>query len=113
MAETFDGERIARQRIAEEAEQRTGFLDLGVLGLTTLPPELFGLTHLRVLNLGGGIPRADGTWHTVYAPWDESVPTNHFEDEIGRLAQLPELRALSLADIPLADQYGFDNSPAA
>ncbi len=56
MAETFDGERIDRQRIAEEAEQRTGFLDLGALGLTTLPPELFGLTHLRVLNLGGGIP---------------------------------------------------------
>jgi hypothetical protein len=38
---------------------------------------------------------------------------NHFEDELGRLAQLPELRALSLADIPLADQYGFDDSPTA
>jgi hypothetical protein len=61
MADSFDGEPIAHQRTAEEAEQRTGFLDLGGLGLTTLPPELFGLTHLRVLNLGGGIPRADGT----------------------------------------------------
>ncbi len=52
MSETFDGESIARQRIAEEAERRTGFLDLGGLGLTTLPPGLFELRHLRGLNLG-------------------------------------------------------------
>ena len=63
MSEAFDGESIARQRIAEEAEQRTGFLDLGGLGLTTLPAELFGLTHLRVLNLGSDIQREDGTGH--------------------------------------------------
>ena len=38
---------IARARIAEEAERRTGSLDLSDLGLEALPEELFGLTHLR------------------------------------------------------------------
>jgi internalin A len=40
MSEPLDGLAIAQQRIAEEAEARTGFLDLGGLGLTELPPEL-------------------------------------------------------------------------
>ncbi len=62
MAEAFDGLAIARQRIAEEAEARTGFLDLGGLGLTALPPELFRLRHLRTLNLGAGIMREDGSY---------------------------------------------------
>ena len=34
MPDAFDGLAIARQRIAEEAEARTGFLDLGGLGLS-------------------------------------------------------------------------------
>ncbi len=47
-----EGLAIARRLIAEEAEKKTGFLDLGMLGLTELPDELFGLAHLRRLNLG-------------------------------------------------------------
>lgn len=47
-----DGMTIARQRIAEEAAQRTGWLDLIGLGLTALPDELFALTHLPRLYLG-------------------------------------------------------------
>ena len=43
---------IALQRIAEEAEQRTGILDLRDLGLTSLPPQLAELTHLEDLNIG-------------------------------------------------------------
>jgi internalin A len=43
---------IALERIAHEAEARTGSLDLSMLGLTDLPEELFALTHLRELNLG-------------------------------------------------------------
>ena len=68
MADAFDGLAIARQRIAEEAEARTGFLDLGGLGLTELPPELFRLRHLRALNLGAGTIRKDGTYqaHSGY-----------------------------------------------
>ena len=40
-----DGLVIARERIAEETRARTGFLDLGQLGLTELPEELFTLRH--------------------------------------------------------------------
>jgi len=47
-----EGLAIARRLIAKEAEKKTGFLDLGMLGLTELPDELFGLAHLRGLNLG-------------------------------------------------------------
>jgi internalin A len=52
MREGHDGLRIARERIATEAMQRTGFLDLGQLGLVELPSELFKLQHLLRLNLG-------------------------------------------------------------
>lgn len=43
---------IARARIAAEAADRTGQLDLRGLGLPELPEELFGLLHLRALLLG-------------------------------------------------------------
>jgi internalin A len=56
---SLDGLAIARERIAKEAEGKTGFLDLGMLGLTELPEELFQLKHLRRLNLGG-VPRRAG-----------------------------------------------------
>ncbi len=47
-----EGLAIARARIAAEKEKRTGFLDLGYLGLTELPEEMFELEHLWGLNLG-------------------------------------------------------------
>ena len=52
MSSNPEGWAIALQRIAHEAEARTGALDLGMLGLTELPKELFALAHLRELNLG-------------------------------------------------------------
>ena len=67
MTEDFDGERIASARIAEEAERRTGFLDLSQLGLTDLPVELFALTHLRRLHLGWRLTQREGGW--VRADW--------------------------------------------
>ncbi len=103
MPEAFDGDSIARQRIAEEAERRTGFLDLGGLGLTALPAELFGLKHLRVLNLGSGIKREDGSYHKAYERWDHGIPRNHVAAELGSLRQLPELRTLSVAATSISD----------
>jgi hypothetical protein len=38
---------VARARIAEEAERRTGLLDLSGLRLEALPKELVGLTALQ------------------------------------------------------------------
>jgi hypothetical protein len=52
MSGETEGERIALERIAEEAEARTGFLDLGRLGVKALPEALFALKHLARLNLG-------------------------------------------------------------
>jgi hypothetical protein len=48
----IDGEAEALRRIAAEARDQTGSLDLGGLGLRVLPPSLFNLHHLRRLNLG-------------------------------------------------------------
>jgi internalin A len=45
---------FAHHRVAEEAEARTGLLDLGGLGLAELPAELFSLRHLKELNLRVG-----------------------------------------------------------
>jgi hypothetical protein len=47
---SFDNMAIAQARIAEEANRRTGTLDLSDLGLEELPEELFELRHLRVLD---------------------------------------------------------------
>jgi hypothetical protein len=62
MAAAPEGERIALERIAKEADERTGFLDLGSLGLTELPAELFKLEHLRDVSLGDGWRDASGEW---------------------------------------------------
>ena len=46
------GLKTAYERIAQEAQVKTGTLDLSGLGLEEIPAELFELTHLTVLNLG-------------------------------------------------------------
>jgi internalin A len=52
MPPSNEGHAIAIARIADEKNNRTGFLDLGGLGLTEVPVELFELEHLRGLNWG-------------------------------------------------------------
>ena len=103
MSAPFDGMEIARQRIAEEAEARTGFLDLGGLGLTALPPELFELRHLRTLNLGAGIRREDGSYHVAYRPWEDAAPRNDLAAQLASLRQLSDLVALSVSATPIDD----------
>jgi internalin A len=93
MAENFDGEKIARQRIAEEAERRTGFLDLSQLGLSALPTELFALNHLKRMHLGLRLAHENGGWVQVQC----EEPSNDFGDELYRLSELHDLEALSLS----------------
>ena len=93
MSEAFDGMAIARQRIAEEAKARTGFLDLGGLRLTELPPELFQLRHLRELNLGAGMVRADGSYHAAYPAWQRNADNNDIATK-----KLEELRGTPVPD---------------
>ena len=91
MADERDGLKIARQRIAQEAAERTGFLDLGRLGLTCLPEELFDLSHLRRLNLGFGMTDEEGNWQEAA----EDISPNDIQSDLGQLARLPgTLRSL-------------------
>ena len=103
MTESFDGQSIAEQRIAEEAVRRTGFLDLGSLGLTVLPGSLFALGHLRRLNLGRGIGLDDGSYFAVEDYYDDNRVLNRLAAELDRLRHLPHLRHLSLSSTDLDD----------
>ena len=84
MTGTIDNMAIALARIAEEAEQRTGTLDLSDLGLESLPEALFELQHLRVLNLG------------ISDPWKLERRLNHIDAQRDRLGCLVLLEALSV-----------------
>jgi internalin A len=97
MADETDGLAIARQRIAQEAKDRTGSLDLGRLGLTNLPDELFRLTHLRRLNLGETTPFEPG----LFGQSSAYLPKNRVE--LSALVALPQLEALSVGGTELAN----------
>jgi hypothetical protein len=98
-----DGLSIARERIAKEAEEKTGFLDIGKLGLVELPEELFRLKHLRGLNLGSG-------YFDPLREWEPGIPEiekNTIGNDLGRLTELTELQLLSLCDTVLSDLSGL------
>src|SRR5215472_15338521 len=93
MSHNDHGLTIARERIAEEAHTRTGSLDLGMLGLDELPAELFGLTYLRRLNLGGSYLDEEGRQVDAAS----EIGPNRLHSQLHRLAVLPDLCALSLS----------------
>jgi Leucine-rich repeat (LRR) protein len=82
---SFDNMAIAQARIAEEANRRTGTLDLSDLGLEELPEELFELRHLRVLDLGKS------------EPWNDFPPPNCIDAQRERLGCLTSLKVLLVA----------------
>ncbi|POZ52408.1 leucine-rich repeat domain-containing protein [Methylovulum psychrotolerans] len=95
-----EGLRIARERIAQEAEQRSGFLDLGMLGLRALPEELFSLRHLRGVNLGYGyIDQIDGEWQDASGIDSDNI----LENSLTGIGALVELENLSLCGIAIHD----------
>jgi internalin A len=102
-----EGLRIARERIAREANEKTGFLDLGQLGLTELPEELFGLTHLLALNLGTDYLDDQGEWQEC----GTDIEPNQIEGTLGRLAALPVLQSLSLVGNDLSDLAALARLP--
>jgi internalin A len=115
MADEFDGLTIARQRIAQEAQDRTGSLDLGCLGLTALPEELFHLTHLRRLNLGERKLNAPLTPFGEWMPYEgevfrgSSAYLSKNRVDLSALVAFPQLEELSVGGtdleslVPLAD----------
>jgi Leucine-rich repeat (LRR) protein len=82
---------IARERIAKEAGEKTGELDLRSLGLSDLPDELFALTHLRVLRLGHSARKVD---RAVSPDWG---PNRVGGPKLAGLVRLPKLTALDLS----------------
>ena len=95
-----DGLKIARRRIAQERERRTGTLDLGQLGLTEWPAELWELEHLEALNLGD-----------YYRPAGE-FEENRFPEDEARWERLSRLRRLDL-DNPPGVRWLTDLEPLA
>ncbi len=98
MDETRDGLSIACRRIAEEAERRTGSLDLSNLGLATLPEEVFALSHLRWLDVGGYEIPGDRSWHA-----GTKARPNLIGAQVGLLVRLTRLEVLSLRGTDLTN----------
>ncbi len=94
-----EGLKIARERIAAEKIARTGTLDLGVLGLTELPDELFELDHLERLNLGSGYYDEKGNWKRAQS----DLGINQFDVDLERLQTLPSLIQLHLRSVNISD----------
>ncbi|MEM9627049.1 MAG: leucine-rich repeat domain-containing protein [Pseudomonadota bacterium] len=90
---------IALARIAEEAVAKTGFLDLGRLGLTRLPDTLFELDHLQALNLGSSYNAEDGAWRQAKS----NIAPNSLGDNLSRLSRLLSLRALTCSSTQVSD----------
>jgi len=99
MNNSQDGFTIACERIAREAEEKTGFLDLGNLGLTTFPEDLFRLSHLQTLSLGKYYWNNSGELN----PASENLRLNDLQKQLTLLAQLPRLRTLFLCGFLLSD----------
>ncbi|MDR6769658.1 leucine-rich repeat domain-containing protein [Azospirillum sp. BE72] len=85
---------IALERIAEEAEQRTGRLSLRNLELEWLPEELFALTHLQELDLG--------------ADWWNDYVGNKICAQQHRFSSFGFLRTLIINASDIADLVLFD-----
>lgn len=95
----MNGSDEARRLIAQERERQTGFLDIGNLGLTELPPELFELTRLRSLVIGR-LRFQPGTG------WLDSAnhrPSNAVQSLPLAIANLQSLDSVWLAGNPVSD----------
>jgi hypothetical protein len=96
MSDETDGLSIALERIANEAREKTGSLDLGQLDLTELPEELFRLTHLRALTLGiFTVNESDLDFRMAVGIGDNTIWNfNHLEGKLQRISELRNLVSL-------------------
>jgi len=102
MPSSPEGFAIAIARIADEKNNRTGFLDLGRLGLTEVPEDLFELDHLRGLNWGEHWLDEQGESHQAAS---DLAPNQH----AGLLCTLH--RFLGLTHVSVSETDVTDLSP--
>ena len=88
----------ALDRIKKCKEKQSDFLDLGELGLTAIPKEVFELHHLKRLNLGSRYYE-NGEWINV----KKSHETNKIEEIPKAIVLLSNLEELSLEGNPIKD----------
>lgn len=100
------GEAEALRRIEAEHAARTGWLDLGGIGLRRLPPALFELTWLEGLNLGQQVRGLDGE------PTAGGGARNRLDALPPDLAPLSGLRRLYLDGNPLTALDSIEALPA-
>ncbi|MFO1039057.1 MAG: COR domain-containing protein [Geminicoccaceae bacterium] len=93
---------IARARIAEESEQRTGRLDLSDLDLLRLPDELLQLQHLRALDCSYTQVADLGPLAGLTALQQLDCRETPVVD-LGPLAGLTALQQLNCESTPVAD----------
>jgi len=98
----------ARRLIAEEQANQTGFLDLGNLGLTHLPDELFELTHLRRLNLGWFYEDESGEFQETLNSGSE----NSLTELPSGIAALQRMEILTICGNPIQDMGSLSGLPA-
>jgi internalin A len=92
----------ARRRIAEVREKNLEALDLGDLGLATLPPEIGNLPSLRILALGKDrLNQEDGQWkwEWVYERPDPILSDMSVLSKLTNLTQLDLGQCTSLRDV--------------
>jgi internalin A len=94
-----EGLAIALARIADEKTNRTGFLDLGRLGLTEVPKELFELEHLWGLNWGSSLVDQRRNQHEAASDLD----ANQYAELIFKLQRLPALTLVSVSGTDVSD----------
>jgi hypothetical protein len=114
MTEKPNGWAVALERIEKEAAERSGFLDLGRLELTELPPALFDLTHLRELNLGIGLNESGKSLTGLRALPDLLVLSISGTDvtNLSLLSGLPALQSIDCSGTQVSDLAPLKGLPA-
>ncbi len=106
-----NGYEVALARIAEEAEARTGRLDLSNLRLTALPDALRDVPHLRELScLNNPINRPHGLQHCT--DLQNLICTNTQITSLDWLQQCTTLKNLYIAGTPITSLDGLQQCTA-
>jgi internalin A len=104
----MDGHKKALELIAENKRTRSPFLDLGNLGLTEVPEEVFECVWLEYLNLGTAIWKGFD-WDTLNMEAKKGFDINQIEVISPEIQQLEKLTRLTLRENKIKDLSWLKN----